>query len=56
MRRIYGRVSAAGIATGRKPRKRMADLMIAATAFAGELPLLITSPAGFADLGTGSAA
>ena len=50
--RIYGRVSAAVIASGRKPRRRIADLMIAATAIAEELPLFTTNPADFADLDT----
>ena len=49
--RIYGRVSAAVIASGRKPRRRIADLMIAATAIAEELPLFTTNPADFAGLG-----
>jgi predicted nucleic acid-binding protein len=42
--RIYGRVTAAVIAVGPKPRRRTADLMIAATAIAEELPLF-TKPA-----------
>jgi predicted nucleic acid-binding protein len=50
--RIYGRVSAAVIATGRKPRRRIADLMIAATALAEDLPLFTTNPADFAGLDT----
>ena len=50
--RIYGRVSAAVIASGRKPRRRLADLMIAATAIAEGLPLFTTSPADFAGLDT----
>ena len=48
--RIYGRVSAAVVATGRKPRRRIAELMIAATAIAEELPLFTANPAGFAGL------
>jgi predicted nucleic acid-binding protein len=48
--RAYGRVTAAVIAAGRKPRSRAADLMIAATAIAAELPLFTTSPADFAGL------
>jgi predicted nucleic acid-binding protein len=42
--RLYGRVCAAVISTGRKPRRRVADLMIAATAIAEELPLFTTNP------------
>ncbi|MGW5354751.1 PIN domain-containing protein [Streptomyces sp. NPDC004031] len=42
--RIYGRVCAAVIGTGRKPRRRVADLMIAAIAIAEELPLFTTNP------------
>ncbi len=45
--RIYGRVSAAVIASGRKPRRRMVDLMIAATAIAEGLPLFTTNPDDF---------
>jgi predicted nucleic acid-binding protein len=41
--RIYGRVAAAMIAAGRKPRRRFADLMIAATAIVEELPLFTTN-------------
>ena len=37
--RIYGRVTAAVIAVGRKPRRRTADLMIAAIAITEDLPL-----------------
>ena len=48
--RIYGRVTAAVIAVGRKPRRRTADLMIAATAIAEELPLFTTNPADFVGL------
>lgn len=36
---LYGQVSAATTATGRKPRARVADLMIASTAIAEGLPL-----------------
>ena len=42
--RIYGRVCAAVISAGRKPRRRVADLMIAAIAVAEELPLFTTNP------------
>ncbi|MCW2936498.1 MAG: PilT protein-like [Actinomycetia bacterium] len=48
--RIFGRVAAAVIAAGRKPRGRIADLMIAATAIAEGLPLYTTNPADYADL------
>lgn len=49
--RIYGRVSAAVIAAGRKPRRRVSDLMIASTAIAEGLPLFTTNPGDFAALG-----
>jgi predicted nucleic acid-binding protein len=42
--RAYGRVAAAVIGAGRKPRRRFADLMIAATAIVEELPLFTTNP------------
>lgn len=48
--RIYGRVSAAVIAYGRQPRRRTADLMIASTAIAAELPLYTTNAGDFAGL------
>ena len=48
--RAYGRVTAAVIAAGRKPRRRVVDLMIAATAIAAELPLYTTNPDDFAGL------
>ena len=48
--RIYGRVCAAVIGAGRKPRRRIADLMIAAIAIAEELPLFTTNPDDFAGL------
>ena len=48
--RIYGRVTAAVIAAGRKPRSRVADLMIASIAIAEDLPLFTTNPDGFTGL------
>lgn len=49
--RAYGRVTAAVVAAGRKPRRRAVDLMIAATAITAELPLYTTNPDDFAGLG-----
>jgi|SRR5215470_2778357 len=48
--RIYGRVAAAVIASGRKPRRRVVDLMIASTAIAEQLPLFSTNPDDFVGL------
>ena len=48
--RAYGRVTAAVIGAGRKPRRRAVDVMIAATAIAAELPLYTTNPDDFAGL------
>ena len=48
--RAYGRVTAAVVAAGRKPRRRAVDLMIAATAIAAELPLYTTNPGDFVGL------
>ncbi|CUU59125.1 hypothetical protein Ga0074812_12514 [Parafrankia irregularis] len=48
--RVYGRASAAVVAAGRKPRRRIADLMIAATAIAEGLPLFTTNPDDYAGL------
>lgn len=48
--RMFGRVTAAVIAAGRKPRRRVVDLMIAATAIAEGLPLYTTNPDDFAGL------
>ena len=48
--RIFGRVTAAVIVAGRKPRGRVVDLMIAATAIAEGLPLYTTNPADFTGL------
>lgn len=49
--RAFGLVSAAVLAAGRKPRRRMADLMIAAVACASRLPLYTANPDDFAGLG-----
>ncbi len=48
--RIFGRLTAAVIGAGRKPRSRVVDLMIAATAIAEGLPLFTTNPGDFAGL------
>jgi predicted nucleic acid-binding protein len=48
--RQFGRVCAAVVAVGRKPRSRTVDLMIAATAIAHGLPLYTTNPADFSGL------
>jgi predicted nucleic acid-binding protein len=48
--RIYGRIAAAVVAKGRKPRGRIADLMIAATAIAEDLPLFTTNPDDYVGL------
>jgi predicted nucleic acid-binding protein len=45
--RQYGVIVAGVIATGRKPRRREADLMIAAIAAARRLPLYTTNPDDF---------
>ena len=45
--RAYGRVHSAVLAHGRQPRGRFADLLIAATALANELPLITRNPADF---------
>jgi len=50
--RIFGSVTAAVIAAGRKPRGRVVDLMIAATAIAEGLPLYTTNPGDFTGLGS----
>ena len=50
--RAYGRVYAAVAAAGRQARGRRAfDLVIAATAVAGEVPLYTRDPADFQELG-----
>lgn len=48
--RTFGLVSAAVVAAGRKPRRRIADLMIASIAIANRLPLYTTDPSDFAGL------
>ena len=48
--RIYGRVTAAVVAAGRKPRRRATDLMIAATAVSAGLPLFTPNPGDFRGL------
>lgn len=48
--RAFGRVSAAVSGTGRTPRRRVADLMIAAVAAVADLPLYTTNPDDFAGL------
>lgn len=48
--RAFGRISAAVQAVGRTPRRRIADLMIAAVAAAQSLPLYTTNPHDFVGL------
>jgi predicted nucleic acid-binding protein len=48
--RSYGRVYAAVIAEGRKPRRRLADLLIAAVALAEGMPLVTRNPVDFVGL------
>jgi len=48
--RAYGRVFAAVRAAGRPGRARLADLLIAATAIANDLPLYTRNPADFTAL------
>jgi predicted nucleic acid-binding protein len=48
--RVYGRVTAAVVAAGRKPHRRIADLMIVATAIAEGLPLYTTNPGDYTGL------
>ncbi|MGH4019252.1 MAG: type II toxin-antitoxin system VapC family toxin [Pseudonocardiaceae bacterium] len=53
--RTFGLVSAAVVAAGRQPRRRIADLMIASIAVANQLALYTTNPGDFTgldDLGT----
>jgi predicted nucleic acid-binding protein len=48
--RAYGVVCAAVLAAGRAPRRRVADLMIAAVAIANALPLYTANPRDFVGL------
>jgi predicted nucleic acid-binding protein len=48
--RQYGVIAAEVIAMGRKPRGRVADLMIAAIAAANSLPLFTTNPGDYRGL------
>lgn len=48
--RAFGRVVAAVLAAGRKPRARTADLMTASIAMGNHLPLYTTNPDDFAGL------
>ena len=45
--RGFGQLSAAVLSTGRHPRRRLADLMIAAVAMVNALPLYTTNPNDF---------
>jgi predicted nucleic acid-binding protein len=49
--RAYGRIYAAVQAQGRSPRRRSADLLIAAVALANELPVVTRNGKNFAGLG-----
>ncbi len=49
--RIFGRIAAAVRSVGRTPRRRVADLMIAAVAAAQGLALYTTNPDDFAGIG-----
>jgi predicted nucleic acid-binding protein len=48
--RTFGQVSAAVLATGRTPRRRIADLMIASIAIVNRLPLYTMNPGNFVGL------
>lgn len=48
--RQYGVVAAEVISAGRKPPRRVEDLMIASVALANGLPLFTTNPADFREL------
>jgi predicted nucleic acid-binding protein len=45
--RVFGQLSAAVVGVGRTPRRRVADLMIAAVAATNNLPLFTTNPADY---------
>jgi predicted nucleic acid-binding protein len=49
--RAYGRVYGAEVAAGRSSRRRVADLLIAATAVAAGLPLVTRNPSDVAGAG-----
>lgn len=49
--RSYGQVVAAIYETGRSHRRRVADMLIAATAHANQLPLYTRNPGDFTGLG-----
>lgn len=48
--RAYGLITAAVLAVGRKPRRRIADLLIASIAYANKLPLYTMNPNDFTGL------
>ncbi|MEL4359278.1 MULTISPECIES: type II toxin-antitoxin system VapC family toxin [unclassified Luteococcus] len=48
--RAYARVHAAALASGRQPRRRFADLLIASTALANSLALVTRNPDDFRGL------
>lgn len=48
--RAFGLVSAAVLAAGRHPHRRLADLMIASVAIASQIPLYTTNPNDFQGL------
>ena len=50
--RSYGQIVAAVVEIGRSHRRRIADLLIAATAHANGLPIYTRNPADFDGLGT----
>jgi len=50
--RSYGQIVAAVAETGRSHRRRVADMLIAATAHANQLTLYTRNPDDFASLGT----